>query len=314
MNRLRPCLKTLANVKSINFEDCRYIHRWISRTQMELTHKKKKKLPPQPEPKRSSFIDWNRSAEIYAFNCRLSEKFDTEKLNEAFVHKSYAVEEMKQQEKMGIKDPAVNIQDNEKFIKKGRQITLDAIKKYLNKCLPRLPEEGVIAISDYLMSEEMLAKASQHIGTKDIILTGEHPVARETMASTFTALVGALAESVNADHAAVFVQDFLIAGLAEKDLTEIWTPAKPFEMLNDIISSERKTSIEARLIGQAGKNTILSAYHIGIYANKEYLGSGFGQTIAEAKDVAAINIMAEMFGLLHSSKPLRFDEKINLST
>lgn len=313
MNRLRSCLKIYADVKSVNYEGYRYIHRWISPTQMEIT-KRKKKLPPQPEPKRSSFIDWNRSAEIYAFNYRLSEKFDTEKLNQAFVHKSYAVEEAKQQEKIGIKDPAVSIQDNEEFIKKGRQVITDAIKKYLNHHLPRLPEEGAMKIHDYLVSEEILAKASQHIGAKDIILTGEHPVARETMANTFVALVGALAESVNDDHAAVFVQDFLIAGLAEKDLTEIWTPAEPFEMLNDIISSERKTPIEARIIGQAGKNTILSVYHIGIYANKEYLGSGFGQTIEEAKNVAAINIMAEMFGLSHSSQPLRFDEKLNLST
>ena len=102
----------------------------------------------------------------------------------------------------------------------------------------------------------------------------EHPVSQQTLAQTFVALVGALAESVNVDHASIFVRDFLIVGLANKDLTEIWCPTKPFEMLNDVISAERKMSIEARLIGQAGKNTILSVYHVGIYANKEYLGSG----------------------------------------
>lgn len=45
-------------------------------------------------------------------------------------------------------------------------------------------------------------------------------------------------------------------------------------MLSDIISTERKASIEARIIGQAGTNTILSAYYIGIYMDKEFLGSG----------------------------------------
>lgn len=86
--------------------------------------------------------------------------------------------------------------------------------------------------------------------------------------------MGALAESVDVNHAGIFVRDFLIAGLASKDLTEIWCPTKPFETLTDMISMKKKVIIEARLIGQGGKNTILSVYHIGIYANKEYLGSG----------------------------------------
>ncbi|CAL7949330.1 unnamed protein product [Xylocopa violacea] len=313
MNRLQLYFKTLACVKSVNYEGSRFIKRWVAPTQMAIS-KRKKKLPPQPSYKRSSFIEWNRNTEIYAFNQRLSEKFDTEKLNQAFIHKSYVVEEIKKQKQMGIEEPALDIEHNEEFIKKGREITSNVVKKYLSKHLPHIPEVGITAFHDYLMSEEILAKASLHIGTKDIILTNEHPVTQETLAQTFTALVGALAESVDVDHAAAFIQDFLIVGLADKDLTEIWCPAKPFEMLNDVICTERKTSIEARLIGQAGKNTILSTYCVGIYANKEYLGSGFGQTIAEAKDVAAINILAQMYGLLHSSQPLPFEEKINMST
>lgn len=94
------------------------------------------------------------------------------------------------------------------------------------------------------------------------------------MARTFLALVGALAESVDIDHTSTFVRDFLIVGLAEKDLSEIWNPPNPFEMLNDIISKERETTVEPRIIGQAGKNTILSAYEIAVYSNKQFLGSG----------------------------------------
>lgn len=312
MNKLQLYFQTLTNIKYINYEGCRHIKRWVAPTQKEIT-KRKKKLPPQVEPHRNNFIEWNRNAEIYAFNERLSEKFNTEKLNQAFIHKSYIVEEIKKQKEIGIKEPLFNIQSNEEFIKKGKEITSAVIKKYLNQNLSSLPENGIIAFHDYLMSQELLATASLHIGTKDIILTGEHPVSQETLAQTFLALVGALAESVDVNHAGIFVRDFLIAGLASKDLTEIWCPTKPFETLTDMISMERKVIIEARLIGQAGKNTILSVYHIGIYANKEYLGSGFGQTIAEAKDVAAINILSQMYGLLHSSQPLRFNEKINIS-
>lgn len=41
--------------------------------------------------------------------------------------------------------------------------------------------------------------------------------------------------------------------------------------------------------------------------------SGFGQTIEEAKDVAAMNALCRMFGLLDSSQPLRFNTKIDMA-
>ena len=85
-------------------------------------------------------------------------------------------------------------------------------------------------------------------------------------------------------------------------------------MLNDLISKERETTVEPRIIGQAGKNTILSAYEIAVYSNKQFLGSGFGQTIEEAKDVAAMNALCRMFGLLDSSQPLRFNTKIDMAS
>ncbi|CAK9808790.1 39S ribosomal protein L44, mitochondrial [Anthophora quadrimaculata] len=274
MNKLQLYFKTFTNLKCANYEGCRYIKRWVAPTQKEIT-RRKKELKSEPEPKRSTFTDWNRNAEIYAFNQRLSEKFDTEKLKQAFIHKSYITEEIKRQENIGITNPKLDIEHNEEFIEKGRKITSETIKKYLSQNLPHLPEEGIMAFHDYLMSEKILATASLHIGTKDIILTGEHPVLEETLAQTFVALVGALAESVDIN--------------------------------------QKKTSIEARLIGQTGKTTVLSAYHVGIYADKEFLGSGFGQTITEAKDVAAANVLSKMCGILHASQPLRIDKKIDIS-
>ncbi|XP_012146096.1 mitochondrial ribosomal protein L44 [Megachile rotundata] len=307
MNKLRLCLTNLASINSINYGGYRHIKRWVAPTKKELS-RRKRLLKDETVPKRNTFIEWNRDAEIFAFNERLKEKFNIEKLNQAFVHKSYILEELKKQEEMGISDPKLDIQDNEEFIKKGKEITSEFIKTHLGEELPNLPELGIMALHDYLMSQTILAKASLHIGTKDIILTAEHPANEETLAQTFLALVGALAESVNIDHARNFIKDFLIVGLAEKDLTEIWNPVQPFEMLRDFLSKETNTSIEARIIGKAGTNTILSAYHIGIYSNKEFLGSGFGQTIEEAKNVAASNILANMFGISESSQPLQFNK------
>ncbi|KZC04619.1 PREDICTED: 39S ribosomal protein L44, mitochondrial [Dufourea novaeangliae] len=312
MNRLRLCFNSLANVKSVNYESCRHVKRWVYPT-LEEINRRRKRLPPQPEPKRSAFIEWNRDAELYAFNQRLSENFETEKLNQALTHRSYIIREEDKQRQMGIKDPKLEIQHNEDFIKKGREITSKVVKNYLNKYLPRVPEPGIIAFHEYLMSQEILATASLHLGTKDIILSSEHPVKEETLAKTFLALVAALAESVTNDHASVFVQDFLIVGLATKDLREIWQPSEPFDMLNSIVSVEKNTFVEPRIIGHAGKNTLLSAYQIAVYSNKQFLGSGFGQTIKEAKNVAAMNALCRMFGLIDSSQPLRFDQTVNLS-
>ena len=100
-------------------------------------------MPPQPEPKRSNFIEWNRNAEIYAFNTRLSEKFDTEKLDQAFTHKSYILDELKKQQEMGIEEPKLDISHNEEYIEEGREITSEVVKKYLNRSLPHLPEVGI---------------------------------------------------------------------------------------------------------------------------------------------------------------------------
>jgi len=99
-------------------------------------------------------------------------------------------------------------------------------------------------------------------------------VASRTLADTFLALVAALAESVNANHAANFVRDFLIVTLAEKDLTEIWNPAQPVEVLNVTLWKQDRSPVEPRLIGHAGQNTILRAYRIGMYSDKQFLGSG----------------------------------------
>ncbi|XP_031828626.1 mitochondrial ribosomal protein L44 isoform X2 [Nomia melanderi] len=274
--------------------------------------RRKRKLPPQPEPIRSTFTDWNRDAELYAFNQRLFENFITEKLNQALTHKSYVFAEEQKQREMNIKDPKLEIQHNEDLIQIGREITSVVVRNYLKKSLPCVPESGITAFHDYLMSQEILAIASSHIGTKDLILSEEHPVKEETLAKTFLALVAALAESTDTDHASAFVRDFLIVGLACKDLTEIWCPSEPFEMLNDIVSKENNAHIEPRIIRQAGKNTILSAYQIAVYCNKQFLGSGFGQTVKEAKNVAALNALYRKFGLLDSSQPLRFDQAINV--
>ncbi|KAG5343392.1 RM44 protein, partial [Acromyrmex heyeri] len=314
MNVLRSCIKTIIlskGVRSVNHEGQRYIKRWIAPTQKEIT-KLKKMLGEQPEPKRSTFLDWNRSAEIYAFNKRLSESFNMEKLEQAFTNRSYFIQEEQRQKEMGIENPVLAIQDNTELIIKGEKLTSEIVQAYLVQVLPQASEDIIISLHDYLLSEEILAKAALHIGTKDIILT--EAIAQKTLADTFFALVAALAESVDVNHTVNFVRDFLIVILAEKDLTEIWNPANPVELLNDILRKQNRSLAEPRLIAQVGENTLEVVHHIALYCDKKFLGSGFGQTIQEAKNTAAINVLSSIFGLLDSSKPIKFNKMLNLSS
>lgn len=99
-------------------------------------------------------------------------------------------------------------------------------------------------------------------------------MAQKTLADTFLALVAALTESVDVNHAANFVRDILIVILAEKDLTEIWKPARPVELLNDVLRKQNRSPVEPRLIGHTGQNTLLVTYHVAMYSDKEFLGSG----------------------------------------
>ncbi|EGI62381.1 RM44 protein, partial [Acromyrmex insinuator] len=314
MNVLRSCVKTIIlskGVRSVNHGGQRYIKRWVAPTHKEIT-KLKKMLGKQPEPKRNTFLEWNRSAETYAFNERLSESFNMEKLEQAFTNRSYFIQEEQKQKEMGIENPVLDIKDNTELIIKGEKLTSEIVQAYLVQVLPQASEDVIISLHDYLLSEEILAKAAFHIGTKDIILT--EAIAQKTLADTFFALVAALAESVDVNHTANFVRDFLIVILAEKDLTEIWKPANPVELLNDILRKQNRSLAEPRLIAQVGENTLEVVYHIALYCDKEFLGSGFGQTIQEAKNTAAINVLSRIFGLLDSSKPIKFNKTINVSS
>ncbi|XP_043684679.1 39S ribosomal protein L44, mitochondrial [Vespula pensylvanica] len=312
MNALRSLAFVLnRGYKPAQLETIRFIKRWVAPTQMVIT-KRKRELGPQVEYIRSNFLEWNRNAELYAFNERLSEKFDPALLEQALVHRSYIIKEEEIQRQQGISDPKLDVTDNRNLIQDGRKFISKVVQKYLFESLPNLPDDGIMGIHNYLLSEESLANSSLHIGTTDLILTAEHPVSNKTLADTFIALVAALVQSVNANHAAIFVRDFLITILAEKELPNIWCPSNPLQELNDILSKEGRGPAEPRIIAESGVNTLLSSYHIAVYSDKQCLGIGCGANIHEAKEVAAINALCKIYGLLDSSRPLKFDKVIEM--
>ena len=111
-----------------------------------------------------------------AFQARLGEKFDDQKLREAFISVEYAEAEMKRQrdlQQQDEEDDNVNYQlpTNENLSAVGRKVIDESLTSYVRWALPYLPEEGVEAVVTFLTTEQLLAHVSFHIGTMDLILS-----------------------------------------------------------------------------------------------------------------------------------------------
>ncbi|XP_043268814.1 39S ribosomal protein L44, mitochondrial isoform X2 [Venturia canescens] len=312
MNHLRCCSRCVLSGKRVTSlfytGNGRWIARWMGPAIRELV-KRQQRAGPQPESLRRHYLEWNEDAELYAFNSRLSERFEPGLLARAFTFNSYLVREAREQQKVGIESPIFESQDNSDLIEHGKKTGRRIVTAYLGAALPRAPQECIDALLDYLLSPAVVAKAASLIGTKDLILTAESPISEDTLSCTFFALVGALEQSpnVNSIHVVKFIRDFLIACLHEKEITAIWRPREPENVLDDILLRENLEEAEPRLIGQAGVHSLLAVYRVAFYSNQQFLGSGYGETIEEAKEAAAVDSLNRMFGLADFCKPIPYD-------
>lgn len=259
-----------------------------------------------PEQPRSDFLEWNYEAEIYAFGVRLNEKFALPLLQQAFVDRSYIVQEEMKQRAVGIENPVLHLNDNSRLIQKGEELMTELIITYLNLSLPKFPRDGIKAIYKHLVSEETLAHVSSHLGTKDLILSSEFPVQPKTLASSLKAVIGALFESSGDVRAYQFIRDFIVTQLNQKDVNELWQVDSPLELLKEICKDKKLTALEPRLISDLGKNTLLAAYQVGLYSNKQLLGSGFGEDITVATEEAAKDALRNFFKTNTNMKPFDF--------
>lgn len=125
---------------------------------------------PEIKNHRSAYAEWNHGAEVYSFGQRLSESFDIRYLNEAFVDRSYIIQEEKQQRAVGIEEPELQLKDNRELADEGEKIISSYVDAFVRHHLPLYPEEGISAVKSFLLSDERLARVSSLLGTKDIIL------------------------------------------------------------------------------------------------------------------------------------------------
>lgn len=286
------------------------VKRWVRPTLFEIRARKRKLEhlygPPKPTP-RSDFYDWNYDAEIYAFGKRLKEDFNLQLLQQAFVDRSFIVQEEMKQKSLGVENPSVNMQDNSSLAKKGEELITEFVISFLNLSLPKFPKEGIKAIYRHLVSDEVLAKISESIGTKEIILSSDYPPTSDVHVTTLKAIIGALFESSGEVRAYEFIRDFVCTQLSQVDINEFWNyGGNPKELLQEICKDKKLGEPEPRLISQLGKNTLLAAHYVGIYANEKMLGAGFGENIEIATEEAAKDSLRNLFKTNVNMKPLDF--------
>lgn len=104
----------------------------------------------------------------------------------------------------------------------------------------------------------------------------EYPPETQTLANTFKALVGALAQSSPPERVRKFVQDFLLCQMVGKDVYDIWAPAEPYDYMLRLLQAKGVEQVEPRLCNQSATNTILANFQVGLYhpQSKACLGLG----------------------------------------
>lgn len=293
------------------FLESREVARWVAPTLREI-RKRNRQMGRQPPTPRAEFLEWNYDAEIYAFGVRLNEKFTQKLLQQAFVDRSYIVQEEMKQRAVGIEDPVLQLTDNSNLIQKGDELMTEFIITYLNLSLPKFPREGIKAIYKHLVSEEVLADVSSKLGTKDLILSADYPPKPDTFSKSLKAVIGALFESSGEARAYEFIRDFIVTQLNQVDINEYWKIDDATELLKDICKDKKLGEPEPRLIANAGQNTLLAAYNVGIYCNKKMLGSGFGEDVITAVEEASKDALRTLYQTNTNMKPFDFKMPVDV--
>ncbi|XP_018803706.1 PREDICTED: 39S ribosomal protein L44, mitochondrial [Bactrocera latifrons] len=309
MSLFRLSLRILNQNKGLTrlpvLDQTRCFKRWVAPTLRELRRRQKKLGPQLPQP-RSGFIEWNYRAELFAFGKRLHEEFDLEMLQAAFTQPSYVQKEQVRQRDLGVVETDVVIKDNYELSERGAYLANECVRAYLRHSFPNVPVVGINAFTDYLLSTGMLSHIATHLGMTELLLDDNYPPEQESLARSLLAVIGTIEQCSGQEQAFLFIRDFVCTQMNQRDLLEIWSIDDPELMLKQICEERNLGEIEPRLIGDCGKNTLLAAYHVGLYANKKLIGRGFGEDVATATKVASLNALQEIFGIQDNMRPLNF--------
>lgn len=262
---------------------------------------------------RSERQEWNYRSEIYAFSRRLQENLSEDTLRRIFCTPQYLSKIKDAQQKLNLPEP--NIESNADLVDRGETLLDLCLKPYLRFMFQQLPEDGVDKITEYMKSDEALADMAKWFGCKDLILSCENPPSQRSMADTVKALLAGIEQDLGLERVRRFAVDMMIPYINDKDiLDDIWILPNPKDTLNMILKNNQLPQYEARIMYQTGYKTIESCYVVGLYVNKQFIGSNPGETLEIAEECAALDALQRLFDLGVDRAPFVYgeaSEKIN---
>lgn len=301
----RSCRPFISSKRILYYTCVRHHEVWFRPMLFELNRQIKNilyKYGPEPVKPRSSKENWDYNSEIFAFGKRIGEDLDESTLRHALTHSSFNSREAS---KSG--ETVEVLPDNTLLAESGSLFASNYIQAFLHHVYPKLPSEGVRAITDFLLRTDLLCHIAKHLGIIDVTQCKEFPIPEEILKTTFLAVVGAIYEQNGTERAGAFVRDFIITHLIGEDLYELWNPDDPMGLLMGVLKDEGLPPPESRLIREAGKNTYTPLYMVGVYCNQELLGWGPGESLDVAEKEAAAVAVRNKYGIPENRPPLPLD-------
>ena len=265
------------------------------------------------EAPRQKWLNFNHRTEMFAFVKRLGEDMSEDKLRTVFTDRSYLLAEMKKRQEMGVEGVDVSLEHNEDLAFRGQEIMSSFIKKYLRYFLPKLPEEGIIAIHDFMMDKESLADMSKWLGTPELILSDLDYPNEEMMGNTLKAFIAGLAEDKGEKRANNFIIDLIMPYLNDKHIFEIWDLEDPRKVLKQLLRNQGMNDYESRLVRRTGQHTLEACYAVGLFVDRQMIGWSAAESLDEAEEMAAFDSLKRMFEIRPGEYVFRFgNEAYNL--
>jgi len=243
--------------------------------------------------RRSDFRDWNYRAELAAFITRLGEQLEEEELAKVFMSEEQVEAEKEEQRQLGV-EVLESLESNRGLAASGLSLATQSLCSWLRRSYPLLPEEGVTAVVQHLLSRDMLANISFHIGTRELLQCPNYPPTGEQLATAFLALLGSLPPH----RARLLTLELLGSQLWGSEVSSIWeVPGDPARLLVEILGRSGREPPESRLLWSSGPNSILASYTIGIYSGGHLIGESHGESLEIAEEMAHRDALRQLLRL-----------------
>ncbi|KAL3316194.1 39S ribosomal protein L44, mitochondrial [Cichlidogyrus casuarinus] len=270
---------TVAYLNSMNDHPIRNFSQANRTVRPKLRDLYQRRLAQGPEPyrHRSQWHPWNYNAEIFAFHNRLRLPIAETSIKKALVDATYG-EKFK-------------TESNSELAQNGIGYIKTIVSEFLKNAYPKMPGDWLELLVVNYSNDVHLAYIGSHLGINDILLY--HPMteapANSEISKSFCALVQSSIESNHETFAREMILNFIVKPITVEEI--ISDENLPEMLLKNPVEYASKlmggSQIEFRIINQAAMNSMLSAYNVGAFIDKQLYASSLGETIEHAVEEAA---------------------------